>query len=403
MTGTAIVPCTSDDHWAGYVETMTRAFGGTVAEWTAWMAGMRDHATARVAVDEPGRVAAAASALVVGQFFGGRAVRSAAISAVCARPEAKGTGGAAAALEATLAAGRDEGAVVSTLWPSRTGLYRRVGYGVAGVGTRWSAPADALIAVGAASGAGGLSIEPDPPGDEVQALHGRRVRHYDGPIDRPAWWWAWRDRPRIDAKPRFAYGVRPEAGGPLTGHVIWTEGEAEPPFGHATEVTELAADDVAALAAILGVLGRQKTLSGRIAFSPRALGPDAELRWLLGHHLAVAQPQGPWLVRLLDVAGAVAARGWPDRAAERIDLAVATPGAGAPRRWRLTVADGHGTATPGGDGTVAVSLAALSAWWAGGLRAASAARLGLASGPGDAIAALDRLTGDRDVWLPDQF
>jgi hypothetical protein len=52
---------------------------------------------------------------------------------------------------------------------------------------------------------------------------------------------------------------------------------------------------------------------------------------------------------------------------------------------------------------VRIGVGALSAWYSGHLRASDAARLGLATGPDRDLAALDRLTGDRPVWLPDHF
>ena len=112
---------------------------------------------------------------------------------------------------------------------------------------------------------------------------------------------------------------------------------------------------------------------------------------------------GAWILRLVDPISALEARGWPDLAQARVALEIQDPFADGPQRVVLEVENGHARATPGGTGGVRIGIGALSAWYAGHLRATEAARLGLASGGGADLAALDRLIGDHRVWLPDHF
>jgi hypothetical protein len=52
---------------------------------------------------------------------------------------------------------------------------------------------------------------------------------------------------------------------------------------------------------------------------------------------------------------------------------------------------------------VRLGVGALAAWYAGAMPATRGARLGLVEGPAADLAAMDALTADRPVWLPDAF
>jgi hypothetical protein len=82
---------------------------------------------------------------------------------------------------------------------------------------------------------------------------------------------------------------------------------------------------------------------------------------------------------------------------------VVDPWAAGPASLVLEVEAGAARVSPGGGGRVRIGVGALSAWYAGALRTTRAARVGLAEGPTEDLEAMDPLTGDRPVWLPDAF
>ncbi|MEO6629819.1 MAG: sterol carrier protein domain-containing protein, partial [Aquihabitans sp.] len=85
-----------------------------------------------------------------------------------------------------------------------------------------------------------------------------------------------------------------------------------------------------------------------------------------------------WMIRLIDAAGAIAARGWNPTVSGRVDLAISDEhapwNAGL---WRLEVSGGTGRLIPGGAGTVEVSIQGLSSWWSGYANARTLSAAGL--------------------------
>lgn len=174
-----------ESDWEGYRRVMARSYGGDEELWRGWLAAVRDHAIVRVAA-EGGRVVGGATVLPAGQWFGGRVVPAAAVAGVCAAPEARGRGVAAALLRALAAAAREAGLLVSPLWPSRTTVYRRWGWEIAGLAHGHT------IALPALAGLRGQGEPVLDPGPEIRPLQPALAEGWNGPLDRPEWWWPWR-------------------------------------------------------------------------------------------------------------------------------------------------------------------------------------------------------------------
>ena len=87
------------------------------------------------------------------------------------------------------------------------------------------------------------------------------------------------------------------------------------------------------------------------------------------------------MLRVLDAAGAVAARGWPPHLSGAIDLAldddVCPWNSGA---WRLVLEAGEGRLEPGGSGAVRMTMRGLAVWYAGAADPAVLRRAGLLAG-----------------------
>ena len=116
----------------------------------------------RLAV-EGGRVVGGATALPAGQWFGGRVVPAAArVRGVrrCRRPG--GAGVAAALLRALAGAALEAGLLVAPLWASRTTLYRRWGWEIAGVAHGHTIALSALAGLRGAGRAGPRPRARDP-------------------------------------------------------------------------------------------------------------------------------------------------------------------------------------------------------------------------------------------------
>lgn len=389
-----IGPPRDERDWAGYAAVAGQAFRGGREESARWIALAKATAVVRVARDG-GRVIAGAAAYRVGQMFGGREVPAGAVADVCVAPERRGSGVARALLAEMVAAMRSRGCAISPLWPSSVRVYRGSGWEVSGGEWEFRVPSHELAGL---RGQG----EPVPePGLSVRALQRRRAAAFDGPLARPDWWWRWK-HPTPPTEHTFRYAW--VESGAVTGFLAFRQTEAgHPSEGHGLDVLELWTDTPDATRGLLGFLGSHASMVREIRFLHAALPSSppivhaAELDHLDG------SVYGPWMLRLVDPGPALEARGWPDDGRARIHLQIADPLRDAAERLVLEIEGGSATATPGGNGAVRIGVGALSAWYAGHLRASDAARLGLATGPGRDLAALDRLTGGRPVWLPDHF
>jgi predicted acetyltransferase len=380
-----------ESDWDGYTEVLVRSFGADAETWRTWFDGPRDHAIVRLAVDG-GRVVAGAAALPVGQRFGGRVVPAAGVAAVSAAPEARGRGAAGQVLEALAAAAREAGILVAPLWSARTTVYRRAGWELAGRAHAHAVELERLRGLG---GRGEAVLD---PGGETRALQAALVERFDGPLERPEWWWRWRyerDRPH----PRERVGWVED--GRLTGFASFERAPSD--GGYVIGVHELWTGTREALGGLAGFLASHASIAPEVRLYQRAAPETPDLAWLLPPGTVRTEARDPWMLRLLDPAAALAARGWPRSAAVRLELEVADPWRPGPERLRLEVEGGEARTSPVGEGRVRLGVGALAAWYAGALPPTRAARLGLAAGPAADLLAMDALTGDRPVWLPDAF
>ena len=152
--------------------------------------------------------------------------------------------------------------------------------------------------------------------------------------------------------------------------------KTRPPYDYAVHLVELMADDPAISAALWRLVGSSGTQAPHVI----VVGPPDDPVYL---QLPIADPVAvqseiSWMVRLIDVAGAIAARGYRRSAGARVDLQIADPDAPwNAGRWVLEASEGAASLKPGGDGTVETSIGGLSSLWAGYAPARRLAAAGL--------------------------
>ncbi|CCH32522.1 GNAT family N-acetyltransferase [Actinosynnema sp. NPDC047251] len=368
--------------WDQYSRLAAESFGGDHRDLTCH----RSRGPAAVAVVDD-EVIGGAVALRAHQFFGGSAVPTGCVADVCVRPEWRGRGVARRVIDTLMDRTRADGGVLSTLWTPATGVYRRWGWEVAGLGRRWSVPAR------------GLRSLPAAPGDVVpgftepaRELQRDLARAWDGPLRRPSWWWDWK---YSDSEHRcYTLVVGGEPQGLLGVRVRPVE-----PWGQDLVVSDFWARDTASGRALLRFLGGFGSMAHTVHFDTGTLANLPALVWELPQHELREQGWYPWMLRLLDIPAALESRGWPRTVTGRLDLAITGPAA---QRLVLEVADGRAVTSPGGTGAVALSPGQLAAWYAGTLDPPALTR---SLGPLDdgIVELMGMLTRRTEVWLPDVF
>lgn len=333
------------------------AFGGIPGQPAAvWRPGER-----RAGLFEDGRLVAKATTRELGQWWGGRPVPMAGVAGVAVHPDARGRGAVRRLLEHLLVGAR---APVSVLFPTAPGIYRPLGFEVAGVLTATDLPTAAIR-------------QPPQPGVVLRSA---------GPGDEPAvralWDAAGAATPGLLTRkgPRAPRGLPTgdvltlaEQDGAVTGYLAYDRGLGYDAAAR-LQVLELVAGTQPAFAALLGSLARWDAVAPTL----RWWGPTERLGWHLPGRLPPPAESRPWMLRVLDAPAAVAARGFAE--AVTVDAAFFlldpdTPGHEGP--WRLQVAAGRGVLVRAGGRPPALDRRGLALLYAGTAGTAALLRAGL--------------------------
>jgi predicted acetyltransferase len=346
---------------------------------------------------EDGRVLAGLRVLQCSQFFGSRLVPGAGISAVKVAAMARGKGLGNILMREVLAELRREGAAISTLYPTNLAIYRRAGYELAGILTRFQMP---LVSMPQFD-----SPELEPWGDsalgEVAACYRRFAEASNGLIDRPASWWAERTLLPFSDGPVYRYLVRR---GEVTGYLVYTQEheKGDLPYYYSLLCRDLVWNDVESAHAILNFGAGHRTLGVNFAWH----GPvDDPLNTLFEGPEARAQWSYCWMTRLVNVSMALEKRGYAPFLETEVELTVSDP----------VLPDNHGPIRlelRGGRGNVVrihaaraqLDVGALAAIYTGWLSPRAAVRGGrLKDATNQEIERLEAIFAGPKPWMPDFF
>lgn len=321
-------------------------------------------------------------------WMGGREVPLSGLASVAVAPEARGQGIATALVRRLVAETRTRGQVACVLYPFRHAFYRRLGWGLVGEVKRLRVPPAAFPAPGQEVRLRAARTE------DLVALrrcYERVARQGNGLLARGDRLW----RFLVGSEGRQLLLV-PGGGATIRGYVVLQH----PPTPEAPpelEVMELVAEDDAARLAIYGFLRSQRDQVGTVRLVVAAHDPlpsllseprcpdGATIRTLI----AVAGEVGAGhMARVVDVAGALAARGYSQDG--QLTLRVTDPLVPGGRALvTLTVRGGVGSTGPERGGPVlACDVATFSQLWSGHLRPTDAVRHGAAAVDSPRTAAL---------------
>jgi predicted acetyltransferase len=318
------------------------------------------------------------------QFFGGSAVPMGGVASVAVDPHARGHGVATALIDAILPVMRERGQVISALYPSAPPLYRARGWEQTGSYERITLRPESFALL--PKPASRLTLRRAGTAD-LPALHDAYLEFastVDGMLDRST---AAFDLERV--LELDIVDIAPGPDGSVRGFLT-----AARPEGDELVTHDLVALDRETGLGLLANLGRWAGIITEISL--RIVDPAW---WQLLMTLPVLHDvrNHPWMLRVVDLPAAVAARGWP--AATHlipftVDLEVVDEHAPwQAGRHRLTVDGGKVGCEPGGTGAVRLAARALGPWYAGTADSAMLRRAGLLEGdPADARL-LDLLTG----------
>ncbi|SDE10732.1 GNAT family N-acetyltransferase [Auraticoccus monumenti] len=343
-----------------------------------------------VGVVEDGRVLAAASGIDHRSYWHRTEVPSLGIGGVSVAVEHRGSGLLAGLLTDVHDTARSAGVALATLYPSAPGIYRGLGYEVVGHVLTLAVPTAVLAQVRVPDGVRLRRAElADVPA--VRDLYRRWAAGYNGPLTRtgPAF-------PATDAELLAAPSgtTLVERDGELIGSCSFDRGHEVSPRA-AIGVRDLVALEPDGYLALLASLGSSASVVGRVEIHTSG---DDVVRLLTRSSDWEVVDRAPYMLAVLDVAGACTQRRWPQLAV-RLDLTVADRD--GEQGWSLEL-DGSGSATcepaPVRPGAPVLTRRGLAARYAGSWSCHALRQAGLLHGDAGSDPLLDALfTGDFHV------
>jgi predicted acetyltransferase len=301
--------------------------------------------------DASGRLVAKASLLDHEQWWGGRRLRSGGVAGVAVHPDARGGGAASRLVRHLVDVMLERGQVVSSLWPTVPGLYRRLGYETVGADS-WTRVAGTLLDAAPPGPLPAVRTAGPEDAAALAALFEQECRAGNGGLSRSGR--AYPGSPALPGGDLVAVVDGPD-GAPL-GYCAYDRGAGYERSELA--MRELVSRDPSATAALLRVLARWTPVAPTVVWH----GPTDDLALLLPSVLPPPEKVRPWMLRVVDPAGAVAARGW----AADVDVAFRLVDTdGGERGWRLQVTDGQGRLEPNDGATTRLHTRGSALLWAG--------------------------------------
>jgi predicted acetyltransferase len=347
--------------------------------------------------------------LPLGQFFGGVSVPMIGIAAVGIAPEHRGKRTATRLMQAALREIRERDIPISSLYPATLPLYRSTGYEHAGYRFDIHIPAKSLILK---SREDGLEVRRITPRDEatVREVYRRRAVNNNGTLDRSDFIWHRVKQPR--GSTATGYLVIDPATSRVEGYTYYLQKESGMPHDIAHSPYSLHLTDLVALTPAAGrrlwqFLANHRSMIHEIVFQGT---PDDPILKLLPDRLYSARLLDHWMVRIVDVKGALLARGYPSAAAAEVHLDVHDdlfPDNSG--RYVLEVLDGRAKITSGGRGDIILNIRGLASLYTGHLSPHNlliVGQLGVSSRvkrPEEALATLGSIFAGPAPWLGDMF
>ncbi len=343
-----------------------------------------------------GRVVGGLGMLFMGQWFGRRSVPMVGVNAVAIASEHRSRGIGSRLLRGMFEEFHARDIPLSTLYPATQVVYRRAGYEHAGVAVGYTLPAHALDPRG-------HSLEMrrahDGDGDEatIRALYAERARRTAGNLDRNEYMWRRKTRARDTALNTYIV----ERDGAPEGYIVYEQRQAPGERDRNLAVRDLVALTPEAARTVLAFLADHRSTVDNIQWMGAPADP---LLFHLPNQGYKITWYEQWMLRVVDVRGALEARGYPPALQAELSFDVRDDILGwNAGRWTLTVAGGRGEVRPGGTGGVTLDIRGLAPLYSGYLSAEELRSTGLVEGSPDSLALATLVFGGPSPWMADGF
>jgi predicted acetyltransferase len=345
------------------------------------------------------RVVATAAESPFTQWFGGNGLACSGVWGVATEPEFRGAGLASACLGRLMDDARRRGTPLSALYPAVIEPYRRLGYELAGTYDEHRIALDVLPAVDGHDLPSVELVDADRDQDAIMACYARWLARRNGTIEPDAPFW----RARLIERPwdEWHRAVVARDDGTITGFAIFTrvpDTSGHLSFGFGLKCTMFVAENDRTLRALIGYASSYRGLGRWLGWSGP---PNDPMTLLVGTQAVTVADRYRWMLRVLDVRGALEGRGYPPIDAEAT-FAIEDPRyAKNTGVWHIQLSSGEPKVVLGSShDRRPLSIGAFSSIFSGYLRPVDAVRLGYLDGDDPAADALSAILSGPDPWCP---
>jgi predicted acetyltransferase len=358
---------------------------GSMAGWT----GAIGHEHMR-AVRRNGRPVAGMSIIPMGHYFGGQKVRAGGITAVGVAPDQRGSGVGLWMIRQSLDELHRQGVPLATLYPATTAFYRRAGFERAAQRTIYEVPV-ATIGVRDYT----LDAAPAGPAEHamIKQLYAQQAARSSAFVDRPEFYW----NQFLEPKEKRSYSFIVSRDGVPEGYVVFFHASWNEPL----QVRDIVALTPAAGRRLLTLLADHRTMIETVRMPG---GPADTILFLMPEQRQKVHGAIDMMLRFVDVAGALEARGYPQGTGAELHLDVQDdllPHNNG--RFVLMVADGRGSVRPGGEGRLCMHVRGLAPLYSAHLSPVELRAAGMLTGSDADLSAASVVFAGPRPWLPDMF
>lgn len=380
--------------WKALFEALSIAFEVPLKDSRKWVrkAGRANFRVLRM----EGGVAGGLALYPMAHWFGGRSVPSLGVAGVAVLPHFRARGVASRMMRESVLESARRGAPISVLFPATHPVYRGAGYEIAGHWEVHTIPVSSLDARERDP-----AVRPARPGDRraIREIYRESARPIPGMVDRNEYFW-WRATGRGEKKVRTWVVEGPR--GPEGYFVLEQDKRSEwPGPAYDLDLLDFAFRTPAAGRRMISFLAAHRSMAGDLGWVG---GPADPLLGLLGEPFLKTKKHGRWMLRVADLAGAIAKRGFPSGVEGAVDLDVDDDLAERNRgRWTIRVVGGRGKASRGGSGRVRITARGLAPLWTGFQSPFDLRTAGLLDGPDGDLERLAPLFAGPAPWMRDGF
>jgi predicted acetyltransferase len=247
-----------------------------------------------------------------------------------------------------------------------------------------------------------LDVRPIEKADReaIHKVYAERGRRTSGNLDRSEWLWL-----RIFDPPSWqpkVEGYLAERDGNVEGYTVFAQKETDTlRHAHELELVDLVTLTADAARRLLTFLADHRSMAETVLW----YGAPAEpMLYLLAEQTGTIAHRMDWMLRIVDVARALEARGYPPTVRTEVHFEVVDDTLPQnDRRFVLEVSDSEGHVCEGGTGRVRIDVRGLAALYTGHLAPGELKATGYLNGPDEDLARAGAVFAGPAPWMSDIF